>query len=303
MNHKSSLSIFPFRKSFSFLILIFLTQLSFNCAIFQKKNLLLVNAVEENLIPEDKNKKILTLPLIVPVGMIAGLLDVFIVHPISVLPRVSRETISSLWTSREKLGYVTRMGTIPFSTIASPPVFSFFWLHYWLFDGRDNNSINPPAVLSDEEWIASLEVNYKEKEWQKLEKGIQECRGTNQLSQLLPVLFLSYQQFLLMERKNSLFDILGCLGSIETYNLELENFYIDILSKDHSKDAVFAYKNNIANYFVNHTSKKGSQAMINMLSNPKLEPKWIPFIVDQIFLIGIESHKTEIIEKLQQTRL
>jgi hypothetical protein len=115
-----------FRKIFTFMIVIFLTSLLTNCAIFQKKNLLLVNAVEENLIPEDKNKKILALPLIVPVGMIAGLLDVFIVHPISVLPRVGRETISSLWTSREKLGYVTRMGTIPFSTIASPPVFSFF---------------------------------------------------------------------------------------------------------------------------------------------------------------------------------
>ncbi len=303
MSNNSYLYSNKFGKKFTFIFIIFLTCLQMNCAIFQKKNLLLVNAVEENLIPEDKNKKILALPLIVPVGMMAGLLDVFIVHPISVLPRVGRDTISSLWTPKEKLGYVTRMGTIPFSTIATPPVFSFFWLHYWLFDGRENSAIDTSPVLNDDEWITSLNFYYKEKEWKKLEKGIQECRGTISPSQLLPILFLSYQHFLLSDKSKSLYDILNCMASVEIYNPELENFYIEILTKDHTINAVFAYKNSISNYFVNHTSKKGSQAMINMLSNPKLEPKWIPFIVDQIFLIGIESHKTEIIEKLQQTRL
>lgn len=116
--------------------LIFLLGFS-NCAVFNRNNTPLVVKVEENLVPEDTGKKILAAPLFIPLGLVAGILDLFIVHPIIRIPDAFNDTISLLWTPRGN-GYVTNMGFLPISVVLTPIVFTLDLLARSSFDINGN---------------------------------------------------------------------------------------------------------------------------------------------------------------------
>ncbi|MEI1280454.1 hypothetical protein V6Z05_19130 [Leptospira venezuelensis] len=94
-----------------------------NCAVFNRNNTPLVVKVEENLVPEETGYKILAAPVFISVGLVAGLLDLLIVHPIIRIPDAFRDTVNLLWTPRGN-GYVTNMGFLPISIVMTPIVFT-----------------------------------------------------------------------------------------------------------------------------------------------------------------------------------
>jgi hypothetical protein len=103
------------------------------CACLNRDNTPLVNAVERNLVLKSTPAKIVTAPVIVPVGVIAGLLDVFVVHPFSVIPDSAHDTYDALWEHRTG-GYVTRMGSLVPLTALTPIVFTFDFAGRSMFD-------------------------------------------------------------------------------------------------------------------------------------------------------------------------
>lgn len=113
-----------YRKGILLTILICLCVSSWNCAIFNRNNTPLVVRVEKHLVPEEPVPKVLAAPFYLPVGLAAGLLDLFIVHPIIRIPDAYRDTISALWTPHPENGYMTRMAFLPFSVLLTPVFFA-----------------------------------------------------------------------------------------------------------------------------------------------------------------------------------
>ncbi|EPG64384.1 hypothetical protein LEP1GSC061_3690 [Leptospira wolffii serovar Khorat str. Khorat-H2] len=118
------------------LVLVFI--LFSNCAIFNRKNTPLVVKVEEHLIPEDTGPRILAAPIYIPLGLVAGILDLFIVHPIIRIPDAYRDTIQVLWTPHPENGYVTRMAFLPIVTALTPFFFTGDLLIRSSFDVNGN---------------------------------------------------------------------------------------------------------------------------------------------------------------------
>ncbi|TGK06443.1 hypothetical protein EHO60_15505 [Leptospira fletcheri] len=112
-----------FRRRNFFTILIFLCISCWNCAIFNRNNTPLIVRVEKHLVPEETVPKVLAAPFYLPVGLAAGVLDLFIVHPILRIPDAYRDTISALWTPQPENGYMTRMAFLPFSVLLTPVFF------------------------------------------------------------------------------------------------------------------------------------------------------------------------------------
>ncbi|TGK15645.1 hypothetical protein EHO61_14935 [Leptospira fluminis] len=113
-----------YRKGILLTILICLCVSNWNCAIFNRNNTPLVVRVEKHLVPEEPVPKVLAAPFYLPVGLAAGLLDLFIVHPIIRIPDAYRDTISALWTPHPENGYMTRMAFLPFSVLLTPLFFA-----------------------------------------------------------------------------------------------------------------------------------------------------------------------------------
>ena len=111
-----------------------------NCAAFNRKNTPLVALVEERLVPEKMPAKVLTAPLYIPVGMVGGILDVFLVHPVMEMPRAWDDMVDLFWTG--DAGYVTAMGSLPVRTALSPV---WFTLDVFVRSALDFNRNEPPA--------------------------------------------------------------------------------------------------------------------------------------------------------------
>ena len=93
-----------------------------SCAVAVPENRRLVTWVEENLVPEGETEKVLVAPVVLPIGMAAGVLDAFVVHPAYVIDDAYESTMDALWRDVD-LGYVTYCGSLPFRAALTPVVF------------------------------------------------------------------------------------------------------------------------------------------------------------------------------------
>jgi hypothetical protein len=110
-----------------------------SCAFSNRENRHLVPWVEEHMVPESTGGRILAAPVVLPVGIVAGILDAFIFHPITVIDDAYRDTAELVWHDFGT-GYVTSSGVLPFKTIATPIVFTFSFLGRAMFDTPPNEN-------------------------------------------------------------------------------------------------------------------------------------------------------------------
>jgi hypothetical protein len=96
------------------------------CAFFNRQNTPLLNVVERTIVPKSVSMRVALAPVVIPIGITAGALDVFVVHPIMVVPDALRDTREALWKSRVT-GYVTAMGSLIPRTAVTPVVFAGAW--------------------------------------------------------------------------------------------------------------------------------------------------------------------------------
>lgn len=111
------------------------------CAVFNRQNTPLLNGVEKHLVPKENPGRALSYPVVLPLGLAAVTLDMFLIHPLSVIPDSLRDTKDLLWTNLEwKKEYATTSATLIPRSAASPPVFAASFLARSFFDMEPRNS-------------------------------------------------------------------------------------------------------------------------------------------------------------------
>jgi len=293
------------RKIILNIILVMLFIFFSNCAIFQRKNLVLVNAVEENLVPENDSAKIWASPFYIPVGILAGALDVFIVHPISVIPNAAEDTIDTLWSDKPDLGYVTRMGIVPFSLLLSGPMFALSFSYHWLFeDSSDGTDLQSEQVnYSQKEWENEIESALEANSMKKLETLLNSCNSHLKSERDVRLLIKVYEKYKNNNKVNLSNTGLYCLLAKNGYDSNIENFIVKIFLQDNSLELIYNNRNALVSYFIQYRSQKGSKVLIEMLSDENLDSRWIPFIVESIFIFGYQEERNEIINRIQRKKI
>lgn len=130
-----------------------LTLLS-SCAWSNTDNRPVWNAFESNLVPADTGLFAATLPVTVPLGLAAIVVDTVIAHPFRVVDDAYNDA-ARLWDPdylKFDEAYYTEVGFLPIRTLMTPTVFAVSLLGRSLFDIRA-----PVVPMSEAERIAEQE--------------------------------------------------------------------------------------------------------------------------------------------------
>ncbi len=118
------------------LLLMLACALAPGCAWANRDNRPVWNAFEENLVPEGDTAFVATLPLTVPGGLLAILLDTFIVHPASVIDEAGSDSLE-VWSDPPpdwEQHYYTELVFTPVRVIFTPIMFVGSFLLRSMFD-------------------------------------------------------------------------------------------------------------------------------------------------------------------------
>lgn len=107
------------------------------CAFLNRDNTPTLNWVEKRLVPENPTRRTLTLPVTVPVGLVAVAADAMAVHPAYQLDDALADTTRALWhrdTFDWDRQYVTEHALLLPRAVASPGVFGWSFVTRGYFD-------------------------------------------------------------------------------------------------------------------------------------------------------------------------
>lgn len=134
------------------------------CAVFNRDNTPALNFVEKHLVPKDNTTRLVSSPLLVPVGFAAATLDMVLLHPLSVAGDAWDDTNDLLWKNLDwDRQFVTTTVLNAPRAVAVPIVFTTDFLARSTFDisrrggdirlnkgvnasGKDNDPAITPAV-------------------------------------------------------------------------------------------------------------------------------------------------------------
>jgi hypothetical protein len=118
-----------------FLLFLLLLAITGGCAVFNRANTPALNFVEQHLVPKENPGRTLSYPLIIPVGFVATTVDMFLLHPVSVVDDAWRDTTDALWDSFDwQQHYVTTSASLLPRTLATPLIFTGDFLGRSSFD-------------------------------------------------------------------------------------------------------------------------------------------------------------------------
>jgi hypothetical protein len=89
------------------------------CAVFNRNNTPALNLVEQYMVPKDQTARVLSYPVVVPIGMVAGTMDMLVLHPLSVAGDAWDDTNEFLWS---KLDWDNQYVT---TTVVNAPLVAF----------------------------------------------------------------------------------------------------------------------------------------------------------------------------------
>jgi len=104
-----------------------------SCAFMNRRNLPLVNLYRKHMVPENSAVRWAMSPVLLPVGLLAGVTDVVLVHPVCVMDDAWFHTAATVWVPTKR-GYVTESALFPLRAAATPPLWVSNWLSYTVFD-------------------------------------------------------------------------------------------------------------------------------------------------------------------------
>lgn len=144
------------RRSALLMVAVGLASLLPGCAWANRDNRQVWNAFEKHAVPQEDVWFVVSLPLTVPVGFLAILLDTFIVHPAMVVDDAFGDT-RDLWRGMDwEDRYYTESAALPLRAAASPVWFVFAFL------GRSTFDVGPyePPLTAEEqrERVAELDA-------------------------------------------------------------------------------------------------------------------------------------------------
>jgi hypothetical protein len=265
----------------TFVSILLVSTLFIHCAAFNKKNTPLIAAVEKNLVPKKQPARILAAPLYLPVGIVAGVTDIFIVHPIKQLPDAYKDVTESLWKINFN-GHITEMGTLPIRTVLSPIVFSVAWLMRSAFDFDFSHPVQEP------EPNLSLEKAYSEKDTAKMSEWMGQCKfKNNEERQIARKIFQEYKNIEHQELYNN---TVHCLCY---YNFkDNEDFFVSQIEKDFDNSLLYCYSN--------HQSDKVSKEILRILQSKELTNEQFVDFINTIFRIGNQEDIQKLKEKVKR---
>jgi hypothetical protein len=114
-------------------LLLTFTMLSTGCAITEESNRRLTSKLDQLVAPESTPAKVALAPVFIPVGFTSILLDAVIIHPVAVIPDAHDDTSKIIWKGPPS-SYVTQAFLFVPKLVATPVVFTFFWLGRSMFD-------------------------------------------------------------------------------------------------------------------------------------------------------------------------
>lgn len=128
-------------------LLLFLISLNIlacgGCAVFNRANTPALNFVERNMIPKENPGRALFYPLAIPVGITAVSLDMFLIHPATVVGDAWDDTLDMLWKNFDwEKRYVTTSASLLPRAVATPLVAGGAFL------GRSAFDISPRRTAS-----------------------------------------------------------------------------------------------------------------------------------------------------------
>jgi hypothetical protein len=116
------------------------------CAWANRDNRPLWNAFEAHLVPEDDTWFAASLPLTVPGGLLAILVDTFLVHPAQVVDDALGDA-GDVWNDVQwKERYYTELAFLPVRAVATPVVFVATFLGRSCFDVPPHESRTPEEL-------------------------------------------------------------------------------------------------------------------------------------------------------------
>jgi hypothetical protein len=122
------------------------------CAVFNRENTRALNFVEKQLVPADPLAKKLTYPITIPVSIVAVTIDMFLLHPLFVVPDALDDTNDWLWSRMEwEKEYFTTAASVVPRTAATPLAFAGSFLGRSTFDMPHHRAVTVPAKDAAEE--------------------------------------------------------------------------------------------------------------------------------------------------------
>ncbi len=272
---------------------VFILLFSVSCAAFNKRNLLLATAVEDNLVPEKPPMRYIAAPLYLPLGIAGGFLDVFLVHPLRSVPRAAEDTIDSLWRNREG-GYVTRMGAVPFLTIASPIFFAAVWMVRSFFDTGSDYSKPSEPPKDDAGAFAQVERNFKENKKTELGESLGSVCYT---SITFPDSFVRLLENIYDKHKadaSLASSVISCMANEKIYPRSEEFLFRKFEEEDNNQ--IF-----IMNTLSSGKSKKRlSEAVLQKIFSKTSKKEYLQDYIQTLYNLGIKEHIQKFQNKLKE---
>lgn len=105
------------------------------CAVFNRNNTPALNFVEQKMLPRENPGRTLSYPLAIPLGLAAASLDMFLLHPVSVVEDSWSDTKDALWDKFDwDKHYVTTTVSLLPRAAVTPVVFTGDFLARSSFD-------------------------------------------------------------------------------------------------------------------------------------------------------------------------
>lgn len=162
--------------------------LTSGCAIFNRNNTPALNFVERHLVPDENPGRAASYALLIPVGTVAATIDMFILHPASVIGDSWEDTSDILWRDGDwNRHYATNTASLVPRTVLTPLIFTGDLFARSTFDISRNHhhrpvNINPEQRLKAEREKAAEQTKLLQAR-QALENGKNEeaIRLSNEL--------------------------------------------------------------------------------------------------------------------------
>ncbi|HMZ59469.1 MAG TPA: hypothetical protein PL048_11880 [Leptospiraceae bacterium] len=262
-----------------------------SCAGFNRKNLLLATAVEENLVPEKPPMRYIAAPFYLPLGIAGGFLDVFLIHPLRSVPRAADDTIDALWRNREG-GYITKMGAVPFLTVASPVFFAAVWMVRSFFD-VGSSDYKPAEQSGSEEAFATAEKNFQENKKAELTESLYAVcySGASYPDSFVRLLQNSYDRYKADANFSS--TVISCMAQEKLYSKSEEFLFSKFEEEDNNQ--VF-----IMNTLASGKSKKRlSEAVLQKIFSKNSKKEYLQDYIMTLYRLENREHIQKFQNKLK----
>jgi len=136
------------------------------CAVFNRNNTPALNFVERNIIPKENPGRALFYPLAIPIGATAVSLDMFLIHPATVVGDAWDDTVSMLWEKHLDWEghYMTTSASLLPRAVATPLVAGGAFLGRSAFDISPRRKTSAASQADDKAARQAVEAKRKEQQ-------------------------------------------------------------------------------------------------------------------------------------------